>query len=167
LGRAQGKCCSHQRQPHQSLCPRSTQLDYTPRHNNFKTTTSPGHPQCPHHPPYLSNKSSALSHTPSYSKLPDPPCRVTKLTNQTFISSRQQGLRRQKANAKSNEEHWAITETPTTLGEPKWVFEWGPSRPQRHPSRSMLLWRPIDGQTYRRANLAKPCNLQGFARFAR
>ncbi len=29
-----------------------------------------------------------------------------------------------------------------------------------------VLWRPIDGQTYRRANLAKPCKLKGFARFA-
>ncbi len=28
-------------------------------------------------------------------------------------------------------------------------------------------WRPIDGQTYRRANPAKPCNLLGFVRFAR
>ncbi len=35
------------------------------------------------------------------------------------------------------------------------------------PNTLHLLWRPIDGRTYRRANPAKPCNLQGFAGLAR
>ncbi len=30
-----------------------------------------------------------------------------------------------------------------------------------------LLWRPIDGQAYRRANPAKPCKLQGFVRHSK
>jgi hypothetical protein len=30
-----------------------------------------------------------------------------------------------------------------------------------------VFWRPIDGQAHRRADLAKPYKLHGFARFAR